>query len=91
VLAQGVELDVVGGGTQDVRVVFELTESAVAVEAQQCSHPAGLVVMVDVDRRRHRADGTEPLLLVEQVVRLRGRDPVSPGEVVAARSADLFA
>jgi hypothetical protein len=58
VLAQGVELDVVGSGTQDVRIILELTESTVAVETEQSSDPASVVVVIDVDRRRDPADRT---------------------------------
>jgi hypothetical protein len=53
-----VEGHVVRGGVQELRVVLELAETAVAVEAQERSHRARVVVVIDVDRRSELADRT---------------------------------
>jgi hypothetical protein len=42
------ERHVVGGGVEERRIVLELAEPAVAVEAQQGSDGTGPVVVVDV-------------------------------------------
>jgi hypothetical protein len=42
------ERHVVGGGVEERRIVLELAEPAVAVEAQQGSDDTGLMVVVDV-------------------------------------------
>jgi hypothetical protein len=77
-----VELDVVGGRSQDLRVVAELTQPTVAVEAQDRSHSARGMVVVDMSGGRRLADGTYAVLLPKQVVRLGCRNPVAPREVV---------
>jgi hypothetical protein len=45
------------------RIVPELADPAIAVEAQQRSDGTGLVVVIDVDRGRRLANSAEPLLL----------------------------
>jgi hypothetical protein len=53
-----VEADVFRRSPEHVWIVLELTQSAIAVEAEQSSDAAGLMVVVDVDRRRDPADRT---------------------------------
>jgi hypothetical protein len=67
-LAQGVKADVFGRGTQYGGIVLELAETSVAVEAQQRSDGAGLVIMIDMYGGRHLADRTESVLLGEQKI-----------------------
>jgi hypothetical protein len=59
-----VELDVVGRRVEQQRIVPELAEPSVAVETQESSHRAGLVVVIDVNRGRRLANGAESLLLL---------------------------
>jgi hypothetical protein len=77
------------GEVEEERIVLELTESAVAVEAQQGSDGAGLVVAIQVLCRRRAADGAESALLLQHGVSLLGADPVPPREAVRATTAPL--
>jgi hypothetical protein len=79
-----VVLDVEHGHLQDRRIVLELPEPAVAVEAQEGSHGTGRMIMINMDCRRRSADGTESLLSGEHVVGLSGCDPVPPLQVISA-------
>jgi hypothetical protein len=85
-----VPLDVVGGGPQDRRVVLELAEAAVALEAQQLPDDAGRVVVVDVRGWCGTADGAETALCCEHGGRVCRRDPVPPLEVAGTGPADLL-
>jgi hypothetical protein len=55
-------LDVLSSGTEDGGIVLELSETPVAVEAEERANGARLVVVVDVTRRSRTADGAEPTL-----------------------------
>jgi hypothetical protein len=87
-----VPLDVVGGCTDHLRVVLELPQPTVAAGAQEGSHRAGDVVVVDVPRRHVPADGAEPTLSVEHGTGVLRCDPVPAAKVLGAfaahRSAD---
>jgi hypothetical protein len=84
-----VRLDVLRGCPEQARVVLELAEAAVAVEAEQGSDRARLVVVVDVRRRSGLADRAEATLRLEHRVSVLGRDPVPPLQVIRARPAYL--
>jgi hypothetical protein len=88
-LPQGVELDVVGGRMQQQRIILELAEASVAVEAQQRSICTGLVVVIDVLRRGCAADGAEATLFLEHGVGFLGADPVAARQVIRAATAPL--
>jgi len=90
VLAQGVEADVLGRGAQHVRIVLELAQSTVAVEAQQGSDGAGGVIMIDVLCGSSLADRTQPTLSVEQRIGFLRSDAVPASEVICALAADEF-
>jgi hypothetical protein len=81
-LAQRVKADVVGGGVQQLRVVLELTETAVAVEAEQSSHLVRGVIVVDVSCGRGLADGTQTVLHREHDVRFFGGYAVPTAQMV---------
>jgi len=61
-LADGVELDVVGGRVQEERVVAEQAEALVAPLAQQPTDLTGRVVVVQVLRFGIAADGAAIVL-----------------------------
>jgi len=82
-----VSLDVVGGCTEYLRVVLELPEPTVAVEAQQLADLARVMVVVHVSRWRCSTDPAESTLRLEQRIRLLGRDAVPAREVVRPRPA----
>src|SRR5215218_4914525 len=83
-LAQGVELHVVGGRVQKAGVVLELPEPAVAVEAEKRPYHASRVVMVDMVGWRRPTDGAQAALLLKKVVGLFGGNPVAPRQVICA-------
>jgi hypothetical protein len=85
-----VVFDVEGSDVQQIGIVLELPQPAVAVEAEQRSDGAGLMVVVDVGGWCRLADGADSPLEVEQVVRLRRGDSVPPSQVVGAGPAGLF-
>jgi hypothetical protein len=85
-----VESDVLGRGAQHVRVVLELTEPPVAVEAEQRPDGTGHVVVIDVLSGRCLADGAQAALLGQEVICLSGGDAVAASQVVGTRPADLF-
>lgn len=68
-------------------VVAELSEPAVAVEAEYPADVPGLVVMVHMLRVCRLADGAEPTLLGEQLIELGLADPVPPPQVVLTTAA----
>ena len=61
--------------------------AAVAVEAEDAAHLAGLVLVVDVLRIRPTADRADPALQAHQLVELVRTDPVAPLQVVVTTSA----
>src|SRR5688572_26841757 len=76
---------VAGGRGQQFGVVVEVPEGVVAAEAQQAAHPAGAVLVVDVEGDAGvglpTADGAAPTLLGQQAVVVLGGDPELPPQV----------
>jgi hypothetical protein len=46
------------------RVLCELTETAIALEAQESADVASLVIVIDVDRCARSADRAQPALML---------------------------
>jgi hypothetical protein len=90
VLAHRVETDVLGRFTQEDRIVPELAESAVAVEAEQGSDFSGRMVVVDVCCRRRLADIAQPTLRLEHHVYFFSGDSIASSQVIGTTAAALF-
>jgi hypothetical protein len=71
-----VVLDVEGGHVEEGRVILELAEATVAVEAQQRSDRTSGVIVVDVGRRGSSADRAQTALGLEHGVGLDCGNPV---------------
>jgi hypothetical protein len=84
-----VVLDVERGHLKEKRVILELAEATVAVEAQQRSDRTSGVIVVDVGSRGSSADRAHALLSLEHEIRFSRGDPISPRQVVRARAACL--
>jgi hypothetical protein len=83
-----VVLDIVCRRSQQSRVVPELSETAVAVEAQQGSNRARVMVVVDVLRRRLPTDVAETALGGGHGVYFPCRDAITSLQVIGPRPAD---
>jgi hypothetical protein len=70
---------------QQQRIVLELAEPAVAVEAQYPAHPTVAVIVVDVFRVGRATDRADPVLLREELPKLPLPDPIPPPQVVINR------
>ena len=70
------------GRAQGVDGVAELTETAVAVEAEDPAHFPGLVRVVDVLRSVTPTDRAHAVLFGNEAVEVVGPDPVPPHQVV---------
>ena len=62
---------------QQLRTVPELSETAVAVEAQYPAHPTGATVMIKVLRIARATDGTAALLGRQHLLELDRAPPVA--------------
>jgi hypothetical protein len=71
-------------GRQTIHVVPELTEAAMAVEAEHTTNQSRLVIVVDMLRSVASTDRALAALRANQVVDLRGTDAVSALQVVVA-------
>jgi len=60
---------------QELRTVPELSQTAVAVEAQYPAHPPITVIVIDVLGFGRAADRTDTALLGQQLVELNLTDP----------------
>jgi len=72
------------------RVVLELAEAAVAVEAEQRSDSASRMIMIDVRGRRGLANRTQTVLLFQHRVGFCSRESVATLQVVGTRAAQPF-
>jgi ABC-type transporter lipoprotein component MlaA len=61
------------------RVVLELPEAAIAVEAEQSSNSPGRMIVIDVLGRSGLADGAQSTLLSKHVISFCGGDAVATG------------
>lgn len=83
-------VQVVDGKVEQLSIVTELPESAVAVETQQSSYGTRRVVMVDVFGRALPTDYAEPTLRYQHLACIVGGDPVSPLQMKRASATYLF-
>src|SRR4051812_29930364 len=84
----GVLAEVLDGELHHVDVVLELTETGVAVEAQDPAHLAGLVVVVDVrPLERPFANRTHPTLDLDHRRDVGVTNPVATNQVVVPSAA----
>jgi hypothetical protein len=72
---------------EEPRVVLELTEAAVAVEAQYPAHPAVAMIVINVLRAGTATDGAAALLGSQHLVEFGLTDAITPPEVVLPRPA----
>jgi hypothetical protein len=86
-----VQFDVVSRRVQHGRVVLELAEAAVAVEAEQRPDVSGFMVVINVLGRCGAANGAQAALRIQPKVRFLGRDAVALAEVIRVRPAHLVA
>jgi hypothetical protein len=83
-------LDVQRGHVQEARIVLELAQPAIAVEAEQGPDATRLVTVVDVRGGGHPADGAEPTLGHEHRIGVIRGYPVSAPEMVGPLSSHRF-
>jgi hypothetical protein len=88
VLADRVEPDVLSGRAQHVRIVLELAQPAVAVEAEESTHLAGHMVVIHVYSGRDPADGTQATLGGQQRIRFLSGDAVPTSKVIGPLAAN---
>jgi hypothetical protein len=74
--------DVERGAVQPIRVVAELPEATVAVEAKDASNLTRRVVVVNMVGPRSLADGANAALLADKVFDLRCAEAVAPLQVI---------
>jgi hypothetical protein len=74
--------DVERRAVQPLRVVAELPQSAVAVEAQNASHTTRRVIVINMVRPGSLADGARTALLTDQVFDVGCTEAVAPFQVI---------
>jgi len=93
VLGPGDEVDlsieITHGGLEHIDPILELTESAIAVEAQQPANLARCVVVVDLSCCSGATNGAQAALRSHHCVRIGSRDSVPSLEVIRARTTDF--
>jgi hypothetical protein len=75
---------------EEHRVVPELPQAAVAVEAQYPANPPGAMIVINVLGVGSATDGTDAPLLSQHLVDLCLPHAVAPAQVVLARAATLL-
>jgi hypothetical protein len=80
-------IEVQRGADQPVTVIAELTEAAVAVEAENSAHFAGPMIVVDVFGIWSQTHDTDATLRLDELIELVGTDAVSTLQVIVTTTA----